>query len=343
MDLIRALAIFLVIMLHAAYEPITIVNQMSPEGVTLWWTVNVYNSLSRPCVPLFIMLAGALLLQPQKVGEPLGVFFKKRANRIALPFLFWGAAYFAWRFFVHGEALSAGSIVQGVLTGPYVHFWFLYLLMGLYLITPVLRVVLAYAGRKILKYFLLIWFVGTAIVSLPTLFGQYILNANVFLLTGWLGYFVLGAYLVKARLRHSVLYLTLVLGYLWTMIGTYLAVGTIGERVNQFFYDSFSFNVIMASAALFLLLLAVQPQKLESRFPHANSLLHQISQNTLSIFLFHIMVLETLQNGYLGFKISLTTVNPLLELPLITIVTLFICLGLIIPLKKIPYLRRLIG
>ena len=342
-DLIRTVAMFLVILLHAATEPHIIVDIMSQQGVVFWWTSNIYNSLARPCIPLFIMLTGALLLQPTEINEPLKVFFKKRWRRIGLPFLFWGVAYFAWRFFVNGETLTASSIVQGVLTGPYNHFWFLYLLVGLYLITPVFRVVLTHAGQKILRYFLLIWFLGTAVVPLLSLFGPYSLNSNVFLMTGWLGYFILGAYLMKVRLRPSILCLILVFGFLWTIIGTYLLVGTVGERLSQFFYDSFSFNVIMASIALFQLLSAVPPQKIASRFPRSNLLLHQISQNTLPIYLFHVMVMETLQKGYLGFKLSLTTMNPILEIPLITFVTLFVCLGLIIPLKRIPYLRRLIG
>ena len=56
------------------------------------------------------------------------------------------------------------------------------------------------------------------------------------------------------------------------------------------------------------------------------------------------MVLEALQKGYFGFKISLTTMmNPVLEIPLITAVTLLISLGVIIPLKKIPYMKKAIG
>ncbi|MDH7564825.1 MAG: acyltransferase family protein [Candidatus Bathyarchaeota archaeon] len=94
-DLIRAYAMVLVLVLHAATEPVQIADLMSPEGVTLWWTTNIYDSIARPAVPLFVMLSGALLLQPAKLGEPLRVFFKKRLNRIGLPFLFWGAAYFA--------------------------------------------------------------------------------------------------------------------------------------------------------------------------------------------------------------------------------------------------------
>ena len=88
-DFVRTTAIVLVIMLHAANESYPVVDIMSPGAIANWWASNVYNSLARPCVPLFIMLAGALLLQPSKVNEPLRVFFKKRASRIGLPFIFW--------------------------------------------------------------------------------------------------------------------------------------------------------------------------------------------------------------------------------------------------------------
>ena len=343
MDLIRAFAIVLVIMLHAATEPVTIADQMSPEGVTLWWTTNIYDSLARPAVPLFVMLSGALLLQPSKLGDSLSVFFKKRVNRIALPFLFWGVAYFAWRFFVHGEALTADSIVQGVLTGPYVHFWFFYLLVGLYLITPVLRVVVAYLDRKTFRFLLILWFLGTAVVPILGLLSAYYLNSNVFIVTGWVGYFLIGAYFLKVRMRPAVLSVLLVLGYTWTIVGTYLVVGTIGERVNQFFYDASSFSMIGASVALFLLLAAVPSSALEERFPRGSRALRLIGQNTIPIYLFHMMVLEALQRGFFGFQISLATMNPVLEVPLITVVTLLICLGVIYPLKKVPFVKRLIG
>ena len=88
-DLIRTVAIILVILLHAATEPYPTVSIMSPQGVQIWWASNVYDSLARLCAPLFIMLTGALLLQPSKVDGPLRVFFKKRWNRIGLPILFW--------------------------------------------------------------------------------------------------------------------------------------------------------------------------------------------------------------------------------------------------------------
>jgi surface polysaccharide O-acyltransferase-like enzyme len=342
-DLIRTVAIVLVLLLHASTESYANVDLMSSQGVEIWWASNIYDSIARVCIPLFIMLAGALLLQPSKADEPLRIFYKKRWDRLGLPFIFWSIIYFAWAGFVYGKPLSLQSVVQGVLTGPYYQFWFLYLLVGLYLLTPFLRVALKHASRHVLKYTLVVWFIGTAIVPLITLFGSYYVNANFFIFTGWLGYFILGAYLTKVNIKRSLLYLGLICGLLWTIIGTYLTIATLGERFSQFFYDGFSVNMIIASAAVFLLLLAVPNESIQAKFPKINRVIKLISANTLPIFLFHVMVLETLQNGYLGVTISITTMNPLISIPLITVLTLMICLAIIVPLKKIPYVKRIIG
>jgi surface polysaccharide O-acyltransferase-like enzyme len=342
-DLIRTVAIVLVILLHASIEQVPAIVGVTSNVAVQWWSVNIYDSLSRPGVPLFVMLSGALLLQPSKVNEPLRVFFKKRASRIALPFLFWGAAYFAWRIFVNHETLTLYSIGKGIVWGPYIHFWFIYMLIGLYLVTPLLRVFVAHADRRLLRYFLVLWLVGTAVVPLLSLFVDYSLNNNVFLLTGYVGYFLLGLYLLKVRLRKAVLFAGSLLGFVWTAVGTYLITASIGGSQQYFFYDNLSLGVILASVTLFLLLSAMPYSKVQERFPKLSRLLHFISINSLGIYLFHFMVLETLQRGYLGIKISLTTINPIVEIPLLTVVTLVICLLVLYPLKKIPLIKKVIG
>ncbi len=347
-DLIRTIAIILVILLHASIEPNPNLGLMSPAGIQLWWTSNIYDSISRIAVPLFIMLTGFLLLQPTKKDEPLRVFFKKRWNRIGIPVLFWGAIFFVWDFLVRGQPATLLFVFQGILSGPYVHFWYVYVLIGLYMITPLLRVIVAHADWNTIKYFLIIWFVGTGILPLLTLYAGISPEAvwfkqNVFLLIGLLGYFVIGAYIAKLTLRRSILTLMLVLSSFSTIIGTYFIIATLGEQYSQFLLDASSFTVIIAAVSFFLILASIPAQKIETRFPKGNRILQLISENTLPIYLFHIIVLETLQKGYLGLKISVTNINPIIEIPLITVVTLLICLAIIVPLKKIPYVKKIIG
>ena len=152
-DLIRSVAIIFVILLHASNEPNLNVDFMSPQGVQLWWASDVYGSIARTAVPLFVMLTGALLLQPTKTDESLGVFFRKRWNRIGVPIIFWAIIFYIWDFSVKGQTLTLTSVLQDALAGPYVHFWYVYLLVGLYLITPLVRVVVAHADWKIIRYF----------------------------------------------------------------------------------------------------------------------------------------------------------------------------------------------
>jgi len=341
-DIIRALAIVLVIMLHAAIEPTPGLQEPTQDAVMHFWASNIYNSVSRVSVPLFVMLSGALLLQPGK-REPLGVFFKKRFLRIGPAFVFWGAAYFAWRFFVNHEALSAGSIVQGILTGPYFHFWFMYMIIGLYLITPMLRLVVDYAERKLLTFLILLWFFAIAINPIIGIATGFRIDGNVFVIGGWIGYFLLGVYLQKERLRPVFLYSVLFVALVWTIIGSWIVTYNVGGNASYFFYDFLTANVILASAALFQLLLGVSPDFFNKRVPRFGKFVSLISQYTLPVYLLHVMVLESLEKGYFGFKLSVTTLNPFVEIPLITVVTLFICVGIVFLLKRIPFVKKIIG
>ena len=337
-DLIRTVAIVLVIMVHAAIEPHPIVQVMDPAEVFRWVTVNTYDAFAASSVPLFVMLSGALLLQPYKI-EPIRVFLRKRLARLGLPFVFWGTAYFVWRFWMNQEAISASAIVQGILTGPYYHFWFLYMLFGLYLITPVLRIVTTHAERKLIRYFWVILIFGTAIVPLLTLLSGFRVELKLFAITGWIGYFLQGYYLVKSRLGTSKLVFLWLTGFLLTIAGTYAATTLVGGHSGLFFLDYLSATVFLASSSLFMLLSKVSPSNLDTHFPRASKLIHFIGRSTLVIYLMHVMVLESLQKGYLGFKISVNTLNPIVEIPLITMVTLFICFLIVFILKKIPVLK----
>jgi surface polysaccharide O-acyltransferase-like enzyme len=343
--LIRCLAIVFVLVLHSTYDPL-FVQQMNALEVWRWWAVNIYQTVSRTGIPLFVMLHGALLL-PKSENEPLSVFFKKRWARIGLPFLFWGAAYFAWRAFVNHEELTSGSIVQGILSGPYFHFWFMYMIVGVYLFTPILRIVVSHIDRKVFKYFLIVWFMGTLLTPIPSLFGEYYLDVNLFIIPWWVGYFMLGVYLRTVQVRRSILLIFLFLGLASTAIGTYIIAATIGGPRTYFFQDYFSPTTILASVMLFLLILnTFKPQpssQMETSQSPGNWLVNTISKNTLPIYLFHVMILESLQRGYFGFALNGNTLNSIIQVPLLAVSTLFICLAVIIPLKKIPLLKRLIG
>jgi surface polysaccharide O-acyltransferase-like enzyme len=351
-DLIRTIAIIGVILLHATND--LTIQHLNQLEIIRWCTVDIYQSFGRMGAPLFVLVTGALLLQPSK-DENISVFFKKRWARIGVPFIFWGAAYFLWDFFVLKHAITWDAIIQGILKGPYYQFWYLYMLVGLYLLTPILRIVIAYAERKILRYFVIIWFLGASIAPFVALLTSYSLDGNVLTLTGWVGYFVLGTYLLGVRMRRSTLWALLIVSLALTAIGTYWLAATIGGGTTYFFQEYFSPTMIIASVTFFLLLNTIQSPTSQKETnqkeiapkpisqPKTRKLLKLISENTLPLFLFHEIILESLQKGYFGITINGNTINSIIGVPLITVITLFICLAIIVPLKKVPVLKKLIG
>jgi surface polysaccharide O-acyltransferase-like enzyme len=173
----------------------------------------------------------------------------------------------------------------------------------------------------------------------------YQLNNNVFIITGYVGYFILGAYLLTVQMRRSTLSIFMVLGIALTAFDTYVLATTVGGTEMYFFQQYFSPTLILASVMVFLLLLTIKPPSIQKETSPSkiNKLVKIISQNTLPIFLFHVIVLESLQNGYFGFALNRNTLYPIIEVPLMTVIVLFVSLAIILPLKKVPYLKRLIG
>lgn len=344
-DLIRTIAIFLVILLHASNE----ILQLSCVPDSYWWTAVFYKTLSLSCVPLFVMLSGSLLLQPSKLEEPIRVFLKKRLSRIGLAFAFWTLVYLVWGFFVSGQPLTWYNLGEaalfGVFSGSYFHFWFLYLIIGLYLVTPILRAIICNGNWNVLRYLIMLWFLAVAVVPIIQLAGIYTLYTLVFLIIGWIGYFALGAYLQRVNI-HSVYLIGLVaLSFVWTIFGVWLMnypLAGMGEQ--NFFFDYLTANVIVGSIALFMLLIKIRPADWPgNRHPKTGKLIRVIGQNTLPIFLLHVIILESLQRGFFGFTLNAATLNPVFEIPLIAVITLFITVGLILLMRKVPVLRKLIG
>jgi surface polysaccharide O-acyltransferase-like enzyme len=348
-DLVRTVAIIAVIFLHATAD-LTIPG-MDQFEIIRWTTNDVYQSIGRICIPLFVMLSGALLLQPEK-HDTLSSFFKKRWARIGLPWIFWGATYFAWDFLVINKPFTSDAVVQGILTGPYYNFWYLYMLLGLYILTPFLRIMLPKITHAALKRYLVMWFIFAAVIPfIVILAGSGSFSADVanviwviYLLFGLTGYFVLGTFLAKVKIRRLLLSILAVIGLALSAVSIYIIQSPIGGN-----RDFFAFTVyfgpwtILTSVAIFLLLNTIKTPTQPSGLSAGRKFVKVISQNTLPLALFHLMVLESLQRGYFGFAINGNTINTIIGVPLITAMTLFISLGIILLLKKIPCLDRLIG
>ena len=141
---LRILAIFAVINVHVSTW---MTNSITPLSF-IWWVGNWIHCITLWSIPVFVMVSGALLLDSSRNETPI-YFYKKRTQRIGVPLIFWTLFYLVFRKVVGHEELTAGSAIKLILTAnPYYHLWFLYMIAGLYLVTPLLRTYIRQSSPK---------------------------------------------------------------------------------------------------------------------------------------------------------------------------------------------------
>lgn len=155
-DWMRVAACFMVVLVHAT-EPFYLGGDgalILTENDAYW--ASFFDSFVRACVPLFIV-ASSYLLFPLKYST--GEFFRRRAIRILIPFILWSLVY----AFVWGEPVS--NLKDLALNFNYAagHLWFVYMLIGLYILMPLLSPWAEKVSRKELQIYLGIWLFTTLI------------------------------------------------------------------------------------------------------------------------------------------------------------------------------------
>ncbi|MHC4520771.1 MAG: acyltransferase, partial [Planctomycetota bacterium] len=132
---LRILAVYLVVTAHVAIW----LAMEAPAFSFDWWAGSWLFYLAHVSIPIFVMISGALLLDDAR-RESATRFYARRLCRVGIPLVVWTAVYLAVRVFFDDEELTVARAASLVFWAePYYHLWFLYMILGLYLITPPLR------------------------------------------------------------------------------------------------------------------------------------------------------------------------------------------------------------
>ncbi len=150
LDYLRVTACFMVMIIHST-EPFYLGGDggLILSATDAFW-VALAEGLCRCCVPVFLM-ASAYLQFPLHYST--GEFFRRRAVRILIPMLVWTLVY----ALVWGEPVQN---LKGLLFNfNYAagHLWFVYMLLGIYLIMPMLSPWAEKVSQKELSIYLGIW------------------------------------------------------------------------------------------------------------------------------------------------------------------------------------------
>jgi len=328
----RILAIFAVVFLHVAVEVVV----RNGVGSQYWWIGNFYDSMVRWSVPVLVMVSGALLLDPGK-SEHVSEFYRKRVARILIPILFWSAFFLGLLFFkgiLIGDDPTPKSVILSILSKtPYHHMWFLYMLIGLYLFTPFLRKITANSTMRELTIMTIILFILSSINSAyGKSFGHSKLFINWFLM--FLPYYFMGYLIRKTNIkpRKLILFSVFFLSVTGTSLGFYLTAINNGLAKGFYFYEYLSITVIPMSISIMFLLKEFSVPIINKKITKNIALL------TLGVYLVHPVFIEIVNR--IGFRSELY--NPILYVPMISVVVFVSSLVFAWVINKIPYLKRII-
>ena len=287
LDVVRFIAMFTVVCCHCT-DPFNFYPGTAPNigEIKLWGAI--YGSVLRPCVPLFVMNTGALLLP---VRGDASTFYKKRIPRVFYPFLIWSVLYnlFPWitgllglnpqiilDFFPYaGEEVMQQSFsvsLEYILMIPFnfsilaVHMWYIYLLIGLYLYLPVFSAWVEKASERAKLMFLLAW----GVTLLLPYYYQFVSNylwgtcswnsfGMLYAFAGFNGYLLLGHYLknlewsLKKTLAIGIPMFAV--GYAVTFLGFrhITALPEYTDEMLELFFTYCSLNVVMMTIPVFML------------------------------------------------------------------------------------------
>ena len=340
-DVIRGTAILMVVMIHTA--GIFIRDNLPPSaGFALG---NLCDSLSRAGVPLFLMLSGALMLDEDRQMDAGKLW--KHLRGILLLRVGWSLCYAAENQLLlpllYGQDPSLHRFLKAAVVGHY-HLWYLDTLLGLYLLTPVLRLFVRRANRRYVGYAVLLAAVLQFPLPLLNLLESRILGGNTLELLAdrfhlgylepFLAYYLLGWLLSQEALpvrKRRAMYALGAAGLAVTLAGTWL-LRTADFRSDAVFYSERSLNVLLYSAAVFVLLM--ERFRGSCTDPRRHRGLAGLSGASFGIYAVHIAVLELLER-------MLPAPIPALWLPVLWAAVLGLSWGLTGLAARIPGLKRL--
>ncbi|WP_180882060.1 acyltransferase [Brucella sp. 191011898] len=307
-DAVRIAAAIMVVSVH-------VTGEYFYNGTHGWGAINIIDSFSRACVPLFFMVSGALLIpRLDKAKKTLD-----RLIKFLIPLVFWSALYLVWysetgtlwgyAWNVLPPRLFSISSLQHFLMGPVVfHFWFLYTLIGLYVFLPVLQSFYSKSDETQRYIYLAAWFVGASLLpTIAKLTSIKLIGFDLSYFPLYAGYMLAGAVLSKistAKRTVIVSFFIYAASSLATAILT--VIYSTPAQATELFYSYETVTVLISSLSAFVFLRGCGNILYRISSPSFRS---NVVSLTFGVYIIHALVLrytidilglQELNNTYVG-------------------------------------------
>ena len=360
-DWIRVIACFMVMLVHAsenfyAADASGLAGNVSmlANEANRFWVAFYDGGVARTAVPLF-MIVSAFLLVPMKKDMTMGQFYRKRFMRILPPFFVFMLLYtflpLAWGGMTWDQSMADLKMLLFTFTSMAGHLWFMYPLISLYLIIPVVSPWLEKATAKEEQTFLALFVLSTFIPWIhrfvsPEILGECFWNnfSALWYCSGYLGYLVLAHY-IRVHLDWSrdrklkVGSICFVVGAAFTAWSFWFK-GVPGQLIEtpmlEWAWEFCTPNVLLATFGLFLLFTCI-------RQTEAPAVVTEVSKLSFGMYLMHMFYLAPIASFFVNGNQAEPLIPVYLAIPVIAILTFICCAVTTKLISLIPGSRYIVG
>ena len=335
LDILRLMAMLAVIWVHVGGME---TDRLPTSDTDCQWLIFLKSVMTWE-IPVYVMISGRFFLDPER-QLPFSQI-RKAIGRLIPAFVVWNVVYQTYYILTDSYVgLNWKGILSQALIGPY-HFWYLYMIAGLYLISPFLRRITEDKGLSeyfiglfflfmlLTKYAVLVPFAGPTLSSMLDSMGMKFVM-------GYSGYYVLGYYLHRYPLSGKQERWLYICGAALLLLGaganTVCSVreGAYTERFTGYTNP----NTIIAAAAVYTLF--TKRIRRVSFSEKAVGLISTLSEYSFGVYLIHGLIL----NMFAAAGLKPTVLHPLLAMPLITLLAFAVTAVLVMGMRRIPKVGR---
>lgn len=338
LSILRVLACLGIIVLHVFHYATLGVShfQCSLLRTEQFWS-ELFQNINLWAVPIFLMVTGALLLNPNH-SVTYHKIFKSYIARIAYAILLFGYVFLLIDMLLGDKPWSWASVEIGslnILTGhSWSHMWYLYLLIGLYLLLPCFRKITANSTNKEIIYLLCVGVAFLSFLPILNIWGvqtDYRFSiATIYPFYLFLGY-ALHNRIISMRKYQS--YGLLILSIAGLVVTT--CWGSV--EVKDYFASYNSILIIIMAASVFSIFSQVtRVNQVDSR-KYCHKLLMSFDKCSFGIYLIHMIFIKIV--------IRVFRLNLFLypwAFPLVIIGVALVSWGIVLVLHQIPGLKKVI-
>lgn len=284
---------------------------------------------------LFFMISGALVLYKPK---PVLPFLKKRLTRIAFPMFFWSIISLLV-YWIRGD-ISGADLCLKVLRIPFYEqvgtYWFIYVIFGIYLITPIVATWLERCKKRELEFYLVLWAFTLCLPYLELINGEFSLivdfsHGSLYYFYGFLWFAVMGYYLRKYVNIHRFKWWHFALFVFVVILPLLLYQTNIPHKTIQY---RMSINLVALCVCYFIIIKHIP---LSDRWKR---ICYNFAQHSFGIYLVHILVkgllLKPLLVMMLDYPYAMTT-------PIVTFLNVLISYLIVELISKLPGSKYIVG